>query len=644
MKKKQKTRKGMLNLKLFLIFAVFTVLISSFFGGLSILIYSVGLSGEYDKNVQQAIDYINYIMVNEHLDSLRHPEKVTKKEKEEILEDLDAILYTVSGNAAAIYGLDSVGKPAIIAELSYEDVEDDFKFSNYDGYDHTLIFEEQEDGTTDLIVECRSIGEIKYEEELLGYAFVSNKEHTIENFFGVFIVATILIGFVVAFFSLMFSMIASAMIIKPIDKLITQVVRFGTDGSAEIFKSRIRTGDEIQTLQEAFSDMAKRLREATIQKIREATDKERELTQYKDYRQMKERMTCENFDIPPEYFVKMYSMDLITSKLEVNCCNYLLRKDGKVAFVMASMDESGIMPTMGMAIAMVIIRSYILSDMDLETCVSEINRQLFINMSENKYVSVYFGMIDPSVNMLYTINCGGAPAIISDKKRNLSMLTGRIYEPLGLSENVSYRAESRKITEGDTIYINNGTLDLSKNTEGEKYGIERVKAILENIHYKNENIGELLEIVERDIVRFLKGSKLESEVLILAVSYLKPEKKRAEKSLRPNMNNLSVLQDFIRLQLMQNEINPKVNALMRVITEELFHIYCINTYGDEINTIIDIDSMKYMKLEMSSRAKGGKDAFDEEKEESISFIKRNTDKFEVIEDGEKTTVLLEKQL
>ena len=118
MKKKQKTRKGMLNLKLFLIFAVFTVFISSFFSVLLIFIYSVGLTKEYDKNVQQAIDYINYIIVDEHLDSLRHPEKVTKKEKEEILDDLDAILYTVSGNAAAIYGLDSAGKPVIIAELA----------------------------------------------------------------------------------------------------------------------------------------------------------------------------------------------------------------------------------------------------------------------------------------------------------------------------------------------------------------------------------------------------------------------------------------------------------------------------------------------------------------------------------------------
>ena len=192
-----------------------------------------------------------------------------------------------------------------------------------------------------------------------------------------------------------------------------------------------------------------------------------------------------------------------------------------------------------------------------------------------------------------------------------------------------------------------------------------------------------------DFISFLKGTKLQREILMIAISYKKPDKKRAEKTVPPNMNYVGQLQDFVGLQLKQNEIPPKANAFMRVIVEELFHVFCVNTFGNEIRTLCDIDDSnglvkmygfidvkdyqkvvvtdsskgilaakenylqtlnrdidekKYLRIEMSSRVKGGKDVFDDSKDEAVSFVKRNTDRFELAEEGDNIKVIIEKQM
>ncbi len=642
---KQLIKKHMLNIKLFLIFAIFTVLLSGVFSIGGFTIYLITTIIQYNEAQETVAEYVAEQIAFSYPKLFKNPERVSKKSLREISNVLNLLNYTTGEGAISIYYLDEAGNEVLLVETDYDYMGDGTRFRNENIQGQLIPFnDDDDDDEQDLCYLHQSQKEIIVDGKVMGYCYVENIVKVVDDFF-IVITSFLLVSLaVVAVFALIMSFITSLMIVHPIGILTDQVIKFGADSDKNAFAKRINTHDEIQILQDAFIDMAEHLTEATGIKIAEAAEKERELTLYKVYKEMKDALLPGDAVLSPSEFVDMNWINLGTTSLESDCCNYYKRNDGKIIFFVASLEETGIMSAMFMMIATAIIKSYVRSERDFEKCVTEINRQIFINLSKEHAVNVFFGMIDEENSMLYTINCGGRPALFADSKRNLSRMPGRIYDSLGFSENVNYRAESMKISEGDVIYVSNGKFEKNHNKDGEEYDFSRFAAIVENFSNRSTDAGEILEKAEMDFISFLKGTKLQREILMIAISYKKPDKKRAEKTVPPNMNYVGQLQDFVGLQLKQNEIPPKANAFMRVIVEELFHVFCVNTFGNEIRTLCDIDENKYLRIEMSSRVKGGKDVFDDSKDEAVSFVKRNTDRFELAEEGDNIKVIIEKQM
>ena len=175
MRKTRKTRIGMLNLKLFFIFAVFTVIISAIFSISVLLIFSAVLSEQYEKVETIACENIAYTMADEHLRYMRNPKTVTAEEKENILSDMNTVLKSVSGNTLAIFGLDSFGKPEYLLGINYDENNDEVRFSEK-GYMHSLKPLYNKDGSIDIMVTTKHITEIRHYDELIGYIYMVNSE------------------------------------------------------------------------------------------------------------------------------------------------------------------------------------------------------------------------------------------------------------------------------------------------------------------------------------------------------------------------------------------------------------------------------------------------------------------------------------
>ncbi|MCR4745352.1 MAG: SpoIIE family protein phosphatase [Lachnospiraceae bacterium] len=671
MARKEKKRKGMIRKRFFLLFAVFSIILTILFSFIIYIVCSGVIIRDYGRIEEVIVNKTAETISEDYADIIKNPEKSSEKDINKLNQYMTKSLETLDAGVVAVYTLDAsnnanlltfVGegmlpKGDIFSEELYDTfiwvsdsrVLEDVYIENY--YSVKSVSEnnnesEDKDGVYSLIY-FHSVYAIIMDSDgvtPIGVCFIDNSEIMIEDCFSFFLVILISAGIFISVLSLILSIIASNMFIRPIGQLTKQVTDYSLSNFENKFEGKIKSGDEIEILQETFIRLSEKLQEATKNRVEEAAENEKELTQYNVYKELKEVLTPLKFNLPPESFIEMSNIDIITTKAEADCCNYFIREDGKVVFIAASSNELGIMATMYMLIAVAIIRSYIRTELDFEKSVTEINRQIYRNLSSSHSIDVFFGMIDSDTSSLYTINCGSSPAIYSDIRHNVSHITGRIYDALGMTENVNYKADVMKITEGDVIYVTNGKFDRSKNIHGKIFDIYNISDILTDVHNRELNEKEILYKIEADIIQFLKGARLENEVLMLAVSYHKPDKKLAEKTLRPDMNNVGRLKEFIKLQLDQNEIHPKVNALLMVITEELFGIFCNNTAGGKIKTICDIDENKYLKLDMSARIFGDENIFDESNNEAVHFVKSHADRFEMENDGRHIIVKFEKQL
>ncbi|XME02563.1 PP2C family protein-serine/threonine phosphatase [Lachnospiraceae bacterium C1.1] len=647
MGKKRKTRRGMIHLKLFLVFAAFTVTISLIFGVLILFFSTASIINQFIRTEGIITRNVALTMLEEYKDELLKPELFTLEQKKKITEYIKEVNGIAEGKAIAIYTVDRFDNPVLLCEVGYKDVKGNYQFGyslSNNSYD-IEIKKVGENGDPEIIFKCNSKEEIRYQGSIIGYCYAYSENIVYDNIISKVINVIVSTTGTVAGLAFFASLIVSHMIARPIGILTEQVAGFDISSPNDFFKKRIRTGDEIQVLQEVFIELASKLKWVTENKIAAAAENERELTQYSVYKNMKEGFMPKSFDLPPESFTKMGCMELITTKLNADGCNYFIREDGKIVFTLAGMDETGIMPTMHMAIIMAIIKSYINSAKSFEECISEINRQAYVNQNSYSSCRAFFGMIDNEENKLYFINCGARPALFTDRNRNLTHITGKIYDPLGFSENVNYKAEVMDIKDGDMIFVTNGKLEKSRNINGEIYDFERFSAVVEDYKNRDAGVEEILAKTEESIINFFKGSRLDSEVLMLGLSYMKPDKKKAVKRYPPTMDHSSKLQEFVMLQLKQNDIPPKVNALMKVILEELYSVFCHNTLGKEVVVTCEITEEKILIIEMESEVKNGKNAFDSSNFPGMTFIKRNVDDFNAEEirnpkDNRSTTKII----
>ena len=153
-------------------------------------------------------------------------------------------------------------------------------------------------------------------------------------------------------------------------------------------------------------------------------------------------------------------------------------------------------------------------DIPLDQLVSRLNRLLSRDVPDNRYVTFFFGILDPGEHTLAYVNAGHNPPIMvrgSDSVEFLAV-TG---PPIGLFADAKHQAEKINLAAGDLLMIYSDGVTEADDAEGNEFGEKRLASILEAAH-----TGALDDIVERvgdEVEKHIAGRPPQDDVTLLAL-------------------------------------------------------------------------------------------------------------------------------
>ena len=151
-----------------------------------------------------------------------------------------------------------------------------------------------------------------------------------------------------------------------------------------------------------------------------------------------------------------------------------------------------------------------------EDLCGKVNRIICDNISRDRFITAFYGLLDSTCNRLVFTNAGHNSPILA-RRDGSCMRLGEGGVPLGLFPDWKYERGEVQLARGDRLVLfTDGVTEVS-GADGEEFGEERlVKALSENRHL---SAGELQERILGEVAKF-SGGRFEDDatLVVLAVA------------------------------------------------------------------------------------------------------------------------------
>lgn len=437
------------------------------------------------------------------------------------------------------------------------------------------------------------------------------------------------------------------MITVPLKKLTDRTLCFVSEGELSDLGDDIKTGDELQTLSEAFTQMAKDIAAYTKEQSDMVASRERIATELKVATDMELSMLPRDIDdFNGKKYIDVRGSLRVAPQMGGDFYDYFALDEHRMAIVLCDGQDSGIAAAMQLVVAQTIIRSQFSADRRLSETATEINRQLYVEEGHKRPLATFLGILDTEEGSFSYVNAGYNAPVVMRQGERYDLLTSPAYVPFGVEENVVYRELGLELHQGDRLLFYSEGVSNAKNPKGEPYGAERLRSRLNEIRNRDMTCSSLLSELFSSVELFMADVKAEDDQVLLILEYRRGSRDQAQIVLAPYMGQLPHLQDFMKEQLSANRIDSKTCALVLVCAEEIFSICCRYAVGDRVEIFCAITGEGRLTLRFTVDLHGKDPLTDPSSvvKNTLSFLEKNADRFEFLKSGQRSTFVLVKEL
>jgi len=217
--------------------------------------------------------------------------------------------------------------------------------------------------------------------------------------------------------------------------------------------------------------------------------------------------------IPQIEGFEIAGMNVPTKQVGGDYFDVITLPDGKVALVIADATGKGVPAALLVTTLQACLRAYLESDLSLEALMQRVNRVIFHNSTENKFISFFMGILHPASKKLEIVNAGHYPPLIA---RNCNLLklwnTGVL---LGCFETAKFVRKEYLLQSNDVLVMFTDGITEANNAKGQAYGDERLEKIITENCMKTAH--ELKEAIYKDVKMFEAGAEQTDDITILIV-------------------------------------------------------------------------------------------------------------------------------
>lgn len=194
--------------------------------------------------------------------------------------------------------------------------------------------------------------------------------------------------------------------------------------------------------------------------------------------------------------------------------DFFVYPDGRLGFVVGDVAGKG-MPA---ALLMTSLKGgvQVLAEVpdDLGRLVGRMNRVVSANFPPNRFVSLFFGVLDPRTTELTYCNAGHNPPLLCRAGGRAEMLEGG-GGILGIMPDAAYEARRCRVDTGDVLVLYSDGVTEAESAQGEEFGVERLATVIQSEAGKSAK--DLIARTTAEIGRFTGGAPAADDVTLVVI-------------------------------------------------------------------------------------------------------------------------------
>lgn len=307
---------------------------------------------------------------------------------------------------------------------------------------------------------------------------------------------------------------------EPITRLCGAVKRIG--GGELNYKCEIRSGDEIETLSDAFAEMTVSLKDYMENYANIAAEKQRISTELNVAAQIQTSVLPCIFPAYPErtefdIYAKMYT----AKEVGGDFYDFYLIGENKLGMIMADVSGKGVPAALFMMISKILIKNLAFEGLSVNEIFDRANSLLNETNESLMFVTAFMAVVDLRTGVTEFVNAGHNPPAIRRKSGSFYFLDVKKDPVLAALPGVSYRKQSVRIEKGDMLFTYTDGVTEAVNADTEFYGEDRLLEALNGIPDADSvGVNEIIGSVRKDIDDFSGGAEAADDVTMLIFKYL----------------------------------------------------------------------------------------------------------------------------
>lgn len=190
------------------------------------------------------------------------------------------------------------------------------------------------------------------------------------------------------------------------------------------------------------------------------------------------------------------------------------KKDDRLIIGFGDVSGKGIGAALLMSSLHAAVRAQSQTCLPICEVVAQINQYIYENSPPNKFLTLFYGELDPQSATLRYSNAGHNPPILVRRSGQILRLdVGGL--PIGMFENSPYKEGSVEFEPGDVLVIYSDGISEAVNDAGEEFGEERIiQTVQDNI---DRSASRLRDRIDEAVSRFLGRSSPADDMTLVIV-------------------------------------------------------------------------------------------------------------------------------
>ena len=380
-----------------------------------------------------------------------------------------------------------------------------------------------------------------------------------------FIISFAIIGITI----LAYIVFVRKIVINPVGRLTDFTQEITRTNDFENQRIKIKTGDEIESLSHAFNFMLSELENYIDNLSKVTAEKERIGAELDVARHIQASMLPSIFPpFPNRDEFDIYASMTPAKEVGGDFYDFFLVDEDHLAMVIADVSGKGVPAAMFMMISKTLLKSAAQSGLSPKAILEKVNNQLCENNDAEMFVTVWIGILEISTGKLVCANAGHEYPAIMRRGGSFELYKDKHGFVLAGMEGSKYREYELVLSAGDRLFVYTDGVAEATDSNNNLYGTDRMIDALNKA--KDLSSRELLESLHKDIDSFVGLADQFDDITMLSIQIKQVNSSFEEISLKPCLDNLDQVTDFIDNHLSERGVSNKLIFKVNMAIDEIY--------------------------------------------------------------------------